>query len=212
MQRTIHLQPEARDLAGQRTVCHGLARRRAWKWRALLWCFILSFTVLMNRAAAQEPMPVDYQVKAAFLINFPKYVEWPAGVFPQTNSPITVGIMGDENVANEFATMIKGGKMIAGRPVVLKRIENEDNIGADCHVLFISASLRQRIPAIVEKVKRLPVLTVGEEGFLEHGGSISLMRRDRKIRFQLDLNAAREAGLKISSRLMDVADSVHGKP
>jgi hypothetical protein len=73
-----------------------------------------------------------------------------------------VGIFGDDNVANEFATMIEGGRTVSGRRVLLKRIEKEEQIGTDCQILFIAASERQRIPAILEKVKGAGVLTVSE--------------------------------------------------
>jgi hypothetical protein len=162
--------------------------------------------------AADDDMPLDYQVKAAFLVNFPKYVDWPASVFTETNSPITVGIFGDDNVAAEFGNMIEGGRSVGGRPILLKHINKEEQIGTDCQILFIASSERLRVPAILEKVKGTGVLTVGEsEDFLEKGGIINLVHRDRKIRLKVNLGAAGKERLKISSRLLIAADVVKGK-
>src|SRR4029434_5902976 len=103
---------------GRGARCFGPLRSLAW-----LLAIVVSLIVAAPAANAEDDMPLDYQVKAAFLVNFPKYVDWPTNAFANTNSPITVGIFGDNNVANEFATMIEGGRAVGGRPVILKRIE-----------------------------------------------------------------------------------------
>lgn len=155
---------------------------------------------------------MDYQVKAAFLVNFPKYVDWPASGFANSNSPITVAVFGDDNVANEFQNMIHDGLVISGHPVVLKRIQNEAEITADCHILFIAASEQSRSAAILEKLKGSAVLTVGESAnFLDQGGMVNLIPKNRKIRLQVNLTAASQAHLRISSRLLVAADFVKGK-
>jgi hypothetical protein len=172
----------------------------------------VSLTIGTSVTFAAEDAPLDFQVKAAFLVNFPKYVDWPSAVLAETNTPITVAIFGDDNVAGEFDNMIQGGRTVSGRPVRLKRITKEDQIGADCQIVFIASSERQRVPAILEKVKGTGILTVGEnEDFLQQGGIVNLVHRDRKIRLQINLDAAREAHLKISTRLLVAADMVKGK-
>jgi hypothetical protein len=197
--------------------------RFAWRW---LWrrlahgagsgvCLLVagvSLTIGTSVTFAADDAPLDFQVKAAFLVNFPKYVDWPSAVVAETNSPITVAIFGDDNVAGEFENMIQGGRTISGRPVRLKRITKEEQIGADCQIVFIASSERQRVPAILEKVKGTGILTVGEnEDFLQQGGIVNLVHRDRKIRLQINLDAAREAHLKISTRLLVAADMVKGR-
>jgi hypothetical protein len=192
-----------------------------WFWRRLVHgagsvgCLLVagvSLTIGTSVTFAAEDAPLDFQVKAAFLVNFPKYVDWPSAVVAETNSPITVAIFGDDNVAGEFENMIQGGRTISGRPVRLKRITKEEQIGADCQIVFIASSERQRVPAILEKVKGTGILTVGEnEDFLQQGGIVNLVHRDRKIRLQINLDAAREAHLKISTRLLVAADMVKGR-
>jgi hypothetical protein len=189
--------------AGLGVVC------RVW---LLIWVLHLGLMTGIFTARAEEEMPVDFQVKAAFLINFPKYVDWPTGVFAETNSPITVAIFGDENVANAVQDMIGSGRIIGGHPLVLKRIAREEDISRDCQILFIAASERQRIPSILEKIRGEKILTVSEsDDFLERDGIINLARQGRKIRLQVNLTAAGNAQLKISSRLLVAADVVKGK-
>jgi hypothetical protein len=163
-------------------------------------------------ARADDAVAMDYQVKAACLVNFPKYVDWPAAAFASPSSPITVAVFGDDNVANEFASMVEDGKAVNGHPIVLKRVEKESDITADCQILFIGAAQRDRVPAILEKLQGTKVLTVGESpDFLQKGGIINLVHQGRKIRLQVNLDAAGQARLKISSKLLIAADVVKGK-
>src|SRR5947207_3211666 len=131
------------------------AQRPYHRVNSLLSGFILAASLILGTANgfATEDAPLDFQVEAAFLVNFPKYVDWPSATFTETNSPITIGIFGDDNVASEFENMIAGGRTIAGHPLRLKRINKEDQIGADCQILFIASSERQRAQAILVKAK-----------------------------------------------------------
>lgn len=211
MTRHLNL-PPGRPLRGPGI--GGALRRWGETARRLIVAAAVGVVLLAgNRSAfAEEDMPLDYQVKAAFLVNFPKYVDWPTATFADTNTPIVVAIFGDDNVAGEFSNMIEGGRIVGGHPVVLKHISKEDEIGADCQIVFVASSERDRVPAILEKVKGTGILTVGESpDFLEKGGIINLVHRDRKIRLQVNLSAAGKAHLKISSRLLVVADVVKGK-
>jgi hypothetical protein len=164
-------------------------------------------------ATAQSHTPSDVEVKAAFLVNFPKYVEWPATAFATTNSPIRVAIFGDDNVAAEFEKILKDRKVLPGRPVEFKRITSEGELTGDYQILFLGESRRDRIPGILESLKNTSILTVGEnEGFLDQNGIINLIHRNKKIRIEVNLAAARQAHLSISSKLLNVADTVKGKP
>jgi hypothetical protein len=180
--------------------------------RGCLCLLMIAVMIFGSPSMAQEPMPLDYQVKAAFLVNFPKYVDWPQNSFAGPKSPIVVAVFGDDNVANEFQSMIQDGLVISGRPVVLKKISKEAEIGRDCQILYIAASERAEISKILTRVKKLGILTVGEtDGFLESGGIINLVPKNHRIRLQVNLTAAGEAHLKISSRLLVAADVVEGK-
>jgi hypothetical protein len=215
MNRIFIPQPATDGRTGRRLVRFKALRRLAGMTRLVLGLLAggAIFAAGAPAARAGGDAPLDYQVKAAYLVNFPKYLDWPAGAFADTNSPITVAVFGDADVANEFANMVEGGKTAGGHPIVLKRITKEEEIGNDCQVLFVATSERSRIAAILEKVKGSSILTVGEnDDFLEKGGIINLVHRDRKIRLQVNISAAEKAHLKISSRLLVVAEVVKDKP
>jgi len=208
MRRTLSPQPAAEGRLGRRagTGC------RSWRRRLVLLLAVgVALLAGVPAARAESGAPRDYQVKAAFLINFPRYVNWPASTFAESNSPVTVAIFGDDNMAGEFANMIEGGRMVDGHPLQLKRISKVEEIPG-CQILYVADSERSRMPDILERIKGAGILTVGEsEDFLEQGGIIQLVNRDRKIRIQVNLNAASQAQLRISSRLLVVADAVKGK-
>ena len=159
---------------------------------------------------AEEPIPSEYQVKAAFLINFPKYVDWPAEAFAETNSPVILAVPGDTKVAGEIQKVI-AGRTVNGRKIVLKRLASGEESGV-CQILFISAAEQLHSPKLLAKLNAGGVLTVGEsDEFLELGGIINLARRDQKIALEVNLAAADKARIKISSKLLAVATVLKGK-
>ncbi len=161
-----------------------------------------------DRATA-GPGPSENQVKAACLLNFPKYVEWPATAFAQTNSPIIVAIIGNADLASAFEK-ISAGKIINGHPVVLTTTTGAAHSTNNCHILFISATAR-RTAETLRIVQGQNILTVSDEAeFLAHGGVIRLVRRDLNVRLEVNLTAATAAQLKISSKLLSLADVVKG--
>lgn len=160
-------------------------------------------------AMAEVPLASEHQVKAAFLINFPKYVDWPAEAFAMSNSPLVIAVIGETKVTDELEKII-AGRTVNGRAIVLKRLAS----GAESsvyHILFIAAAEQQRSPELVAKLKS-GILTVGEsDNFLERGGIINLGCRGQKIALEVNLTAADRAQIKISSKLLGVAGVVQGK-
>jgi len=162
-------------------------------------------------SAGEAPAASEYQVKAAFIVNFPKYADWPADAFATTNSPIVIAVAGETKVADELQKAI-GDRTINGRKIVLRRLASGEETGF-CHILFVSAADRQRSPNRLARLKDAAVLTVGEgDDFLKGGGVINLARRDKKIAMEVNLAAAGNAQIKISSKLLSLADVVTGKP
>jgi hypothetical protein len=158
-------------------------------------------------SAEETPTPSEYQVKAIFLLNFLKYVEWPVAAHSTTNSPFKVVHVGEDRFAPDFAAFAKS-KTIDHRAVALKRSGASDDWQRS-HVLFVSGSERRNVRNILSAVKGRPVLTVGEsDNFIAEGGMINFVMKDNKVRLHINLAAAEKAGLKISSRLLGVADVV----
>jgi hypothetical protein len=152
----------------------------------------------------------EYQVKALFLLNFTKYVDWPPAAFAGTNAPIVIGLYGEDKFGDALTNAV-AGQTVSGRQIVIQPIEKDGDFGK-CQMLFISDSEKNHLGEILDKIKALPVLTVGEtDQFMEWGGMINFVKKEGKIRLEINLAAARQAKLGISSKLLDVADMVKGK-
>ena len=150
-----------------------------------------------------QPSMSEYQVKALFLLNFVKYVDWPAG----ESGPITIGILGQDNF-NDSLTNAADGKTVNGRAITIKHFSLGDSLSG-CSILFISASENPQLSAILSKTVSMPILTVGEsDSFLDNGGIINFMLKEGKIHLAINLKAAQRANLQISSKLLSVADVV----
>ncbi len=162
-------------------------------------------------AAGQSPPLAsdEYAIKAAFLYNFAKFVEWPNGVFAAAEAPLALCVLGADPFGGEL-DMVVQGKTAQGHPVVVRRL---DGLGAvaRCHILFVSSSEQERFAEVLGAVAGRSVLTVGEDGeFARAGGMISFVLREQRVRFAIDAGAAERAGLRLSSRLLDLAEPVHG--
>ena len=153
---------------------------------------------------AQESQPTEYQIKAAFLFNFAKFVEWPPEAFADANSPLVIGVLGENPFGDDLERTIRG-KTINNRPLVIKEFRSPAE-ATNCHILFISTSEKQRLPEILKSLHGTSVLTVGEtDRFTETGGMINFVTEGNKIRFQINVEAAKSAGLKVSSKLLSLA-------
>jgi hypothetical protein len=146
----------------------------------------------------------EYGVKAAFLYNFTKYIEWPPKVFAATNTPFIIGVSGDD------LDKPVEGKTVGGRPIVLRRLGGfEEDQGAGIRkyrVLFTCCSEKGRLPGILAGLKGAPVLTVpGIGGLTAKGGMIMFGQEGSRIVLMANRAAGEKAGLKISSKLLKVA-------
>jgi hypothetical protein len=172
--------------------------------RSFLSLGLIGLLLAIGDGRAQEPQPTEYQIKAAFLFNFAKFVQWPPAAFAGVTSPIVVGVLGENPFHDDLARTVRN-KTIDERPLVIKEFSSPIE-ATNCHILFISASEKNRLPEILKGLKGTSVLTVGEmEHFTESGGMINFVLRGKKIRFQINNDEASRAGLKISSKLMSLA-------
>ena len=152
----------------------------------------------------------EYQVKAAFLYNFARYVSWPKDSFPDDRAPILLGVVGKDPFGGALEQTIKG-KTINGRELVLKRVTRQQDLKG-FHILFVSSSEAQYLSQIMEKLKGESVLTVGEpEGFTLAGGIINLIMEENRVHFEINIVSAEQARLKISSKLLALAKVVKGE-
>ena len=151
----------------------------------------------------------EYQVKAAFLVNFARFVEWPPQSFGGPNDPLVFGVYGNGLFSTALDQAISG-KMIDGRRAVIRRV-SEAGALRSCHVVFLPASEISHLGEVSNRLGGLSVLLVGEtEGFTENGGVINFILEDERIRFEISPSAAARVHLKISSKLLQLAVIVGG--
>jgi len=163
------------------------------------------------RAKAEEPS-LEYKVKAACLYNFIKFIEWPDDKTSDSSTPITIGILGEDNFGTAFNEITS--RKIRDRNLVVKKIsdfsaENAKPELLKCRLVFVSTSQRQHTGEVIELLRNKPVLLVGEnDGFIEAGGIINFVMQDNKVCFEINADSAEEAQLKMASQLLRLAKRV----
>ena len=149
----------------------------------------------------------EYQVKAAFLYNFAKFVQWPPGAFTSSSEPIAICIIGRNLFGSTLGDMVEN-KTVGGRPLAVRRLPDTQHAGK-CQILFVGASEGKRVPALLEPLKGASILTVGEtRDFTAMGGVMSFKLDGTHVRIQVCLGAAERAQLQISSKLLSLAEIV----
>jgi hypothetical protein len=149
----------------------------------------------------------EYRLKAAVLYNFAKFVEWPKESFSNLRDPIVSCIMGQSPVGVALEREA-GGKMIDERKFIIRNVSDLHHL-AGCQILFVSSSERNRLRSILDEVAGRGVLTVGEtDGFASRGGVVNFKLAGNKIRIQINVEAAQRERLRISSRLLSLAELV----
>jgi hypothetical protein len=169
----------------------------------------LSIVIAVALAFVMDLRAQDPNVeKASFIYNLAKLVEWPQSVLGMPPRPILVCVLGDDAFADALASEV-AGKKIDGRSMVIQCPRGEEleelKEGA-AHILFIAAQERARADEVIQAMKESPVLTIADwPGFARRGGIINFMLQDGKVRFEVNVDAARQASLNISSRLLSLA-------
>lgn len=164
-------------------------------------------SLLMARWSPAAEPPSEYQVKALFLLNFARFVEWPSRAFVDDRDPFVIGVLG----ADPFGELLDQaivGQRIAGREIVVRR-SGGGKAAPQCHLLFVGGSERRRLGAVLGEIQRAPVLTVSDlEIFTETGGMIEFRKENYKIGFDINVDAATVAELRMSARLLSLAHLV----
>lgn len=185
-----------------------LLQRSAAKVVLFIAAAVLCFPAAGN---TQSEQLTEYQVKAAFIYNFAKFVEWPGDAFTESAAPLRICVLGENSVGQEL-TRVVNGKKIGSHDLLVSNF-SEPHLARGCHVLFVSSSERGRTAQVLEAMHGATILTVGESpDFLRHGGMIRLVLEEGKVRFEVNLNASEKARVKISSKLLTLARAVYSDP
>lgn len=152
----------------------------------------------------------EYLVKAAFLFNFAKFVTWPKSAFADESAPLVIGVLGPDPFGAILEKTLEG-KRIEKRPIEIRRFATAAE-ARRCHILFVSPSLGEDLEDAIKEIASAPVLTVGDtDGFARKGGIIQLFVEAKKLKFDASAEAAKRAGLSLSSQLLKLAVPADGQ-
>ncbi len=190
-------------------------RHRKWggRWPRTARLCIQLFTSLLILAGAIPSCPqgtpsVEYQVKAAFLFNFAKFVDWPPDAFPSGTAPITLCVFRRDPFGGALDEVIRE-KTINNRELLARRINQLPELKT-CQLVFVSDSAEKQLPEILNSLKGASALVVGESAdFAERGGAVQFFLENNKLRFAINVDAIQRARLQASSKLLALARIVH---
>lgn len=192
-----------RPLASCGRWARALALRGSWAAAMLFAAAIIA----QVPAGADAEHDREYEVKAAFIYNFAKYVEWPAGSFDHTDAPFVIGVVGADPFGGRLDRAVTG-KTINGHPFQVKRIRWGAEM-KECHILFVSASEKNRVSQLGAALQGASVFSVGDcAGFASHGGIAGFIMEQGRVRFEINAEAAKRSHLVVSSKLLALAKIV----
>ena len=173
----------------------------------ILFSYLVGAVAGGHVQTGQEYPARHYQIKAAYLYHFSQFVEWPDSIFLDADTPLVIGVIG-EDPFGPYLDGIVSGELVNGHPLSIQRFKPGEEI-KDCHILFINFSDVSQTVKIIEHTQGKGILTVSDmPGFLEIGGMIQFIASNKRIRFQINPEASESAGLKISSKLLRLAEIV----
>lgn len=160
---------------------------------------------IMIPAQTQVQVTREYQLKAAFLFNFCQFVDWPDESFSKNEEPLIIGILGNNPFKTYLEETVKGER-IGMHPVEVRYYKTADEVG-ECHLLFLAIGDLHESSAVIAALKEKSVLTISDhKGFMEQHGMIRFLNQGNKIRFEINVEATKAAGLEVSSKLLRLAD------
>ncbi len=198
----LHGIDRVRRIPRDQAMWHVLRLRPLLTAVAAAWAFLA-----IPALQAQNPRPTDYEVKAAYLYNFGRFVEWPAKVTTTRSDSFTICVLGEDPFGRALDVTL-AGEMIGNQKVAARRISSPGD-SVDCRILFISSSEANRLNKIIDALDNSAVLTVSDiPQFSRRRGMIQLVLQENRIRFEVNLTATQHAGLTLSSELLKLATAV----
>jgi hypothetical protein len=166
------------------------------------WCAAAILLLGSSRTSVAQAAPTaEYQLKAVFLFNFARFVEWPPNAFPDSAAPLVIGVLGTDPFGAYLDETVRGERMNE-HPLVVRRFRRVEDIAA-CHILFVADPGKGHLKPILDSLKGRSVLTVSDvDRFASKGGMIGFFSDQHRIRLRINLAAARAADLTISSKLL----------
>lgn len=164
---------------------------------------------LPGSLSGQGGVSLEYRVKAAYLVNFARYITWSESDEPAPGDPLSICVLGEDPFGTVLDSLTRG-RQIDGHPLAARRVRTVAEAG-DCQLVFLSHSEWTRRPELLNELSRPGVVTIGEsEAFGRAGGVISFVISNETVRFTVNLAARDRAGVRISSRVLSLATMVFG--
>lgn len=167
---------------------------------------LLSVNLFWNGLSHAVEVPIDVQIKVAYLYNFLQFVQWPVDALGTGNMPICICLLGQDSLYG-FAYRLRE-RSVAGRSIEVVQLRHDADLRL-CHIAYVGQTSAQQIAGILQRTPRLPILTVSDvQGFTKQGGIVGLVSSDNKVHLEINLAAAQAARLHISAKLLEVAKIV----
>lgn len=181
----------------------------------LLIAILIATLTLRWDACAQKPADVSEDAaKTIYLYNFAIYVDWPSSTFANGDSPFVIGVLGDDAFAGDLSKAVDGKKVVGGRKVTVKKLkwnkeQRDPKEYKDCNLLYITAQEAAHGDEIIQMLKGAPTLTIADfSDFARRGGIINFILEDSRVHFEVNVEAAKQSDLNISSRVLNIAKIV----
>jgi hypothetical protein len=179
--------------------------------RFLCAVLLVCFAAPAFAAEAEVDRALEQRVKAAYLYRFTEFVTWPVDSFSAEDAPLVIAIAGSSGFADEVAS-VTAGRSVDGRRLEVRRLVEPGPSGGFAHILFIPASERGRLVHFIRAAGPRTLVVTETQGALSHGSVINFVLVDGRVRFEVSLEAAEKRALKLSARMLAVAQSVRGGP
>jgi hypothetical protein len=164
---------------------------------------LLTLIAVTESRAEVQPFG-EYQVKAVFLLNLTNFIKWPEVSFASTTAPFRIVVLGDDPFKIVLDKTVKG-ESVQGHPIIIERHSFRETL-PPCHILFISPSLKRKVPDILAEIKQPNVLTVADHpGFCRQGGMVNLLFKNNRVQIEANAKKAEQAGLQINSKLLRIS-------
>jgi len=185
-------------------------------WAVLIVCLValIGMAALPARSSQAElaagsgegpTQSSEYAVKAAFIYNFAQFVDWPPEAFSAPDGPLVIATVGGDPFHRGLERAVNG-KRVQDHPLVVRHLSADEPI-TGCHIVFVAGNDDRRVQTVLAATRGKPALTVGDgsERFLQWGGVVRFYLENNKVRFEVNVKAAEQAGLKISAKLLKLA-------
>jgi hypothetical protein len=191
----------------------GRLKRRGLKRKSLghELALRIALAIACSIAARGQVSVGEYEVKAAFLFNFAKFVEWPPQTFANAAEPVKLCVFGEDPFDHSLERVVEG-KTANGRSMQVVHVHSAKEVKG-CHILFISWMEEKQTEALLKATRGTGILTVGEtDSFARAGGVLNFVLQQNRVAFEINVDAAEQNNLRISSKLLSLAHIVHGVP